>query len=198
MIRTQKRARLIQRPLVIVGIVAVLIVIGGFLGYKHHQDTVRAAATAAKAKAEATVKPTNTVDYSPARASDNAANEQRKDNPSQASPTLNNGPTSSSPSQSVSVTITRVGKDQSGQNLQVASLVEGATSGICTITASRQGQPSVTRQVSIEQQANAYACPVVNIPLSDFPEKGAWNVSASVTSGGQTKTTTWAANPVTL
>lgn len=199
MVYNQFHSRSSRRPLIIIGIAVLLIVIGSIALYKHHEDDIQVAKTAAlEAKAKAVVKPTNTVDYSAPKSSDNAANEQRKDNPSQAATTLNNGPTMRSTTPEPSITITRAGKDPGGQNLQVASLVEGATSGTCTITATKQGQSPVSRQVMIEQQGNSYTCPVVNIPLSDFPEKGNWNITASISSNGQAKTTSWAANPVSL
>ncbi len=141
----------------------------------------------------AVITPASSINYSPAKPSDNAANNARKGSTSAAA-TLDNG--SSSSSVPFSVTVTRA--EVFSSYLEVGTLVNGATSGTCTLSVSQSGQATITRSEAMQAQNNAYSCPVFQVPVSDFPDQDAWNVSVSVTSNGQTESNSWAGNPVFL
>ena len=136
------------------------------------------------------------IDYSPATKADNASNNDRKGS-SNPSTTLNNYQPPANTG-SFSVTITRAGVNSSAQSLQVASIVNGITDGVCTLNVHKDGEPVITRAENVALQVNSYVCPVISVPLSDFPGKGNWNVSMTVESNGKTITADWAQNPVSL
>lgn len=195
MVRHNQQLNL-SRRLIIEGVIAlgVFICIGmAAYNFKQHKSVP----TNTSSSSPQIINPVNTVDYSPAT-QDNTATEERKNNPSRASHTLSNGSVTPDTPPAMSITITRASKDQANQNLQVATLIEGTTSGVCTTTVSKKGQTSITRQAKVELQTNSYVCPVQTIPLSEFPELGSWNISVSLVANGQTKTNNWAANPISL
>jgi hypothetical protein len=137
-------------------------------------------------------------------AADNDLNNARKKSSSPAQ-TLDNGPTLSSGSSSSgnttsttspTLTITRAGVDDN--SLEIGTLVNGATSGTCTLSVSQAGQKSITAAGQVVLQNNSYSCPVFNIPTNQFPNQGDWNVSVTLTSGSTSITSDWANNPVNL
>ncbi|MGH7237018.1 MAG: hypothetical protein ACREGF_00595 [Candidatus Saccharimonadales bacterium] len=179
-------------------IVAVLIIVAGLAYYFVHQNSVNSTKNKAR--------PTNSINYGPSKPGDNAANDTRKSNPPSAAQTLNNGPTQSSPSNptapanpaGIGVTVTEAYVN--GSNLTVGTQVSGTTTGTCTISVSQSGQQSITatESVSLPPHSNYYTCPVFNLPLSQFPNRGKWNVNVSVTSGSSTASGNWSQNPVNL
>jgi hypothetical protein len=85
-----------------------------------------------------------------------------------------------------------------GGNLQVGTLVNGGTSGTCTVNVTQAGQPTVALSNQIALDNNSYACPVFNLPLSDFSNQGEWEVSVTLNTGSGNVTSSWANNPVDL
>jgi len=141
--------------------------------------------------AVASDRPVNSVDYSPSKPSDNAANENRKSS-TNASPTLDStsNPSSDSPV-SFSVNITNASALNDSSLVHVGTLVKGTTDGSCTLTATQAGQSNVTKTSSIRQDVNYYDCGVFNIPFSDFPHTGNWTITLTVTSNGKQASNTW-------
>ncbi|HSX27965.1 MAG TPA: hypothetical protein VLF60_00770 [Candidatus Saccharimonadales bacterium] len=83
-------------------------------------------------------------------------------------------------SQQAAVTLTQI--SQSGDQLIIKTLVNGATSGTCQLTLSKEGQ-TVTRSATIGvQTATAATCQGFTIPLSDLPSEGQWKISVTATS----------------
>jgi hypothetical protein len=142
------------------------------------------------------VSPNSHIDYSPATKADNAPNNTRKSSSTPAT-TLNNYQPPANTG-SYSVTITRAGLDNTKQNLQAAAIVRGVTDGTCSLNIHKQGQATVTRSVPLSFEVNSYACPAITIPVSEFPVSGAWDVSMTVVSDGQSVTSDWVQNPVQL
>jgi cytoskeletal protein RodZ len=167
-------------------LITLLISGGGIALWWHYHKPAQVSVTNTAAS--------STINYSPSKPSDNAANNARKTTSTPAS-TLDNGATTTAPAP-FSVSVTRAGVV--GSDLQVGTLVNGATSGGCTLNVSQSGQQTVSQTSTIQQQNNAYSCPVFNIPLSIFPNKGNWNVSVVVTSGSESQTGQWQANPVNI
>lgn len=128
------------------------------------------------------------VDYTPAKASDNAQSEARKNNPPTS--TDNKGSqqtlTQTGTNPSAHVTITGANVDQGSQTLYVGSLVVGTTSGSCTLTLSQSGNSTtVTRTNSVVLQNNSYICPTFSVPTGQLGP-GTWNVKLEVTTNGST------------
>jgi hypothetical protein len=187
--KTIKKKNLSKKTLII--LLVLIIAVAGFFIWRHYHNQAKAKANAIAADEK---KSNSTINYSPSTPADNAANNSRKTstNPAQ---TLVNGASATS-SVPLSVTVTRAGVV--GSNLEVGTLVNGASSGSCTLNVSQSGQSTVTKTEDVQVQNNAYTCPVFDIPVSGFPNKNNWNVSVTVTSSGRTVSGQWQANPVNL
>lgn len=176
-----------NKNVLLIGLALILLLGGVGVAYvKYHKSSNASKTTATRLP---------NVDYTPATTGDNQANEDRKSQPPSKND-VNGQSTSSSDNSNPIVTITRAGVVDS--NLQVAALVNGATSGTCSLTVSQQGQQSVTATENVQLQNSSYVCPVFNVPLSRFPNHGAWNVSVAITSNSKSSTSNWQANPVQL
>lgn len=142
-------------------------------------------------KITATSKSTNTtntgkgsIDYSPATPADNAANESRKSS-SSGSETLNSSGSTKSNGLSVTILNASVISDSGGNKLvHIGNIVSGTSTGVCTLTASKSGQPDVNDTASVQLDGNNYDCGVFNTPVSKFPSSGTWLLTLTVTSGG--------------
>jgi cytoskeletal protein RodZ len=190
MSKLSKKVKVSRRPLTILIAVVVLVgLIGGtYLIIQAKHPAQESSAT----KQDSSVYPS-------ALPQDNNDNNTRKSSPSSAAQTLDNGPSvtsSTANTGNISVTITRVAITNSA--LVVGTLVDGTTSGTCTLSVSQTGQQTITSTNTVVQQNNAYACPNFNVPINQFPNQGNWNVSISLTSGGATVTNTYGDNPVNL
>ena len=142
------------------------------------------------------------INLSPASPSDNNANNKRKleSNTNNSGTLSSNGSGSAtgksagsqtSSSSSFSVDITRVTVDNGTQHVQVGNVITGATSGGCTVIASKNGEPNITSTSQISLNVNTYTCGVFNMPFSQFPATGKWSITLTVNSNGTIKSTTW-------
>ena len=132
----------------------------------------------------------NDINYSPANPNDNAANNDRKSS-SNPSTTLDNGPTSSNPANSIGVII--VNARRSGTDVRVGNIVNGTTTGTCTLTATQAGQSSPTPVTAqVQQDVNNYDCGVMHITLTNT---GTWQVKLTVTSGSSSGSATTSVGP---
>ncbi len=128
----------------------------------------------------------NSVNYSAANPNDNAANNERKSS-SNPSTTLDNGPTTTNTAPSP-VGVIIVNARRSGTDVRVGNIVNGTTTGTCTLSATQAGQSSpapVTAQV--QQDVNSYDCGIMHISL---PDTGTWQIKLTVTSGSNSGTAT--------
>lgn len=126
----------------------------------------------------------NKVDYSPARESDNIAEGDAKEQ-------LANGDNENSSNDSLAVTITSV--QQQDKTILIRTLVDGTTSGTCTMTASKAGSTSITRTAPVGAQASYALCQGFNVASSDFPDSGTWTIQVALTTdkgSANSKTTT--------
>ena len=172
----------------------IVILVSGLIGLAFYWHNHR---SNSKSVMQTAVQTGRKINYSPTTKADNAANNSRKSSSSTPSTTLENYQPPPNTG-SFQISITRAGLDASGQNLQVASLIYGVSSGTCTLNVHKDGQPTVTRSEAVAFQVNSYVCPVITIPVSQFPVRGDWNVSMTVESAGTTVTSDWAKNPVSL
>ena len=174
--------------------ITIVIVFGVYYVVAHFTKDTSTKNVALEKNDDTHARGVNSIDYSPSDPADNMANEQRKNNPSKASDTLNNGPLTNDSQAKASVTITRV--SIVNDIVQVGTLINGATTGNCILTLSQSGQQDVTRSVAIEQQNNSYNCPVFNVAKSQLPNQGKWNVSVTILTNGESVTASWPGNPV--
>jgi cytoskeletal protein RodZ len=190
----KRKARRSKRPLVI-GTILGLLILGGIAFFIFRHNDSNAKITANKGAA-----PVNTVNYSPSTSQDNSTNNQRKSSPSKAATTLDNGATapSSTSNKSLQVIITTARSTGSNgtHSVTVAGNVSGATSGTCTFTATQSGGPSASQTSTVEASNQNYICPATTITV---PAAGNWNISATLSSGGQTGSpSSWAGGAVAV
>lgn len=166
-------------PLVLLMVTVITVLAGGAFFWYHHMNTNQNAQNSSKL---ATNRSVDSVDYGPSSAGDNAANNTRKSSPSPAI-TLNNGPTATSDS-NLSAQIVNASVDNG--NIHIGTLVNGATSGTCTIIAT-QGQTTITlATIAVQQDVNNYDCGggAINVPTSQLsPQSGTWQLKLTVVSG---------------
>lgn len=176
-----------KRWIVLLVPLCLVLIIGGFVLVRQMR-----AASIKPVTATAT-KTLPAVNYSPASGEDNKSNDTRKGtsavSPTIAGNTQTPGTTGSAPS--INVIITSASAQIDAQNVHVGSLVEGATAGSCTLTATLAGQPDLVRTSVVKQDVNSYSCGVYNIPFHDFPQNGSWKLSLSLSSNGHQATTMW-------
>lgn len=191
--KRQKRHTGSKKRLIITAGIVVVLGAGGFGTYKlvHHNSPAKAQSALIPG-----TKPIDTINYDPSTPSDNASNNARKSNPDSAAQTLDNGSSSTTQSSTASVTITRASVISG--NLEVGTIVSGATSGTCTLSVSQSGQQTVTQTQQISQQDNAYACAVFNVPTTSFANNGPWTVAVSISTTSGTASSSWQGNPVYL
>lgn len=122
------------------------------------------------------------VNLSPPAAADNNANNARKGS-SNPSGTLNSG--SAALAATPTFTVQIVSANVSNGNLHIGTLVNGATTGTCVLSASQAGQSTLQLGTSsVKLDVNNYDCGVFNIPTTTFPNTGAWELQLTVTSNG--------------
>lgn len=122
-------------------------------------------------------KPVNTIDFSPATPKDNTNNDQVKQDSSKTSPNS---------SSNLSATITRATQLPDTKTLVVRALIEGATSGTCTLELSQNENVGFTKQVSISQQNNVFTCNGFDVPRAELPGVGEWTIKLTVNDGTTT------------
>jgi cytoskeletal protein RodZ len=162
-------------------IVVAALVVGGGVILHVRQDNRKSNAALSKSSH------VNTVNYGPSTPSDNTANNNRKASTSPSN-TLNDQSSSSPSTNSSSITATIVSSTVSNDNLHVGTMVSGATSGTCSLSATQGSQQISLATANVQQDVNEYDCGVFNIATSKFPSTGAWVLTLTVTSGGQQST----------
>lgn len=175
--KTVKRSKLLRRGFLL-PLLVLLIALGIVLDVAvHHHNSQSNQPGATK-----NVKTPNTIDYSPATSGDNSSNEDRKTSGSPSS-TLSGGNSSSS---AFSASMTA---NNNNGNVHVGTVVNGTSSGDCVLTASQTGQQTMQLGSSkVSNEGTYYWCGVFNIPTSQFPNSGTWNLTLTVTSNGTTAT----------
>ncbi len=154
----------------------VIVAAGAVYAVRRHS----APATDSK---QASVRPTNSVDYSAAPKADNNANEGRKSS-STPSTTLNNSSTTTPDTTPTNFTVQMSVSGPNNGNVHVGSLVNGTSTGTCTLTATQSGKAMLQLGTSsVAQDVNAYDCGVFNIPTSRF-SSGTWKLTLTVSNNG--------------
>lgn len=121
----------------------------------------------------------NKIDYSPAKESDKVAEGNAKEQlaTSDTDSSTNDG--------ALAVTITTA--QQHEDTILIRTIIDGTTSGTCTLTASKTGQTSLTRSAPIAAQGHYALCQGFNIAAADFPAPGTWTIQISAsTANGST------------
>lgn len=155
-------------------LLAVILALMGVNLFLRHEKTIKAAHKGISS----TAKSENSINYSPSSPQDNAPNNARKSSKSPTE-TLTANPDASSASLSIKITNASV----NDTNLHVGTLVGGANSGTCTLTANKTGHQTTLATSSIKQDVNSYDCGVFNVSTSAFPSSGSWQLVLTVSNG---------------
>ena len=120
------------------------------------------------------------IDYSPAKESDVITDGSAKDQLAKPTP---EGQDKSSSQGDLNLTITSA--SQQDQTILIRTLVDGATSGTCTLEATSPGQTTITKTAPVTTQASYALCQGFNIPVSDFSNSGTWSIQVTATYNGK-------------
>jgi len=177
-----RRKRISKKPLIVAAAV-VLALAGGGYWYWHNKFD-------ADAKPKNTVAPANTVDYGPPTAQQKSTQNQQKDDTLNS--TTGDGTTPINPSSTpLSISITRAGQTGAGQPVNVRTVVNGTTTGTCTMVFTK-GSTSVTKTYDISASPTSAICNA-DVDINTFSDSGSWNLSITAKNGSQTSAAaTWA------
>ncbi len=125
-----------------------------------------------------TPRTVNSVDYGPATEKDKQDSADAKQNAidEQENPSTPATPTS----ETLIVTISRAG--QSGQQISVRTLIDGAASGTCEVTFTK-ANTTFTKTFTMSSDVNTTVCNG-DIDTSDFANGGEWDLSIIAKSSG--------------
>ena len=180
--KQQKR----KKRLIIGGVIAALILAGGL--YVFATRLFGQSSTPQTTTQNDPVRKVNDVDYSPPSQQDQKLQDQQKDQIVQ--PPSNPNPSPSA----ISVSISRASQAGPGEPLVVRAIVAGTSSGTCTLTLTRSGQPTITKTFPITFAATYSTCDGSQVNAADFAVDGDWQLQVTAQSG----TTTSAPATVTV
>lgn len=159
---------------IVAGIAAAILVVGGlsYLALDGQFDELFGSKE----------RQTGSKQNEPAVAADNIANSakdkiaaQSGDTPKEKSQLIQTTDYSSS----LGVSITQA--TQRDAQVVIRALIEGSNSGTCTVTFTKDGE-TVTKTAPYAAQASYVICQGFNIPVSEFPSAGEWQMTVSAVS----------------
>jgi hypothetical protein len=134
-------------------------------------------------------KPVNTIDYTPAtdtEKSDPTINSAKNPTPT---------PTSASAS-AINLIITRAGQNSTDKSIYVGALIQGASSGTCTLELTQNGSVIYTAVASIIRQNSLYTCDGFLVNITSIPTAGDVAAKVTINNGLQSATSTQIINNV--
>jgi hypothetical protein len=133
----------------------------------------------AKSSGTSTIKPTGTINYSPPTPAEETLQNQTKQ--AIINNTVNQNSSSSS-TPTISLSISRLSQPGPGDDIQLRTVINGATTGICNVTFT-QGTSTFSQTFQVTEEATYSTCDSANIPASSFPSTGLWDMTVTVSSG---------------
>lgn len=155
-------------------IVAILVVVGLGVWYMAQ----------GKSSSKKTASTTTEETKSDASASTDDLN---KNDPTLDQKTTPTTTTSSTTSQTLAITVSRPVNNDTlplSEGIEIRSVISGATSGTCSVTATGPGGKTVTKSAAITAQTSYGSCSI-DIPSSQVVA-GDWQIAMTVTSGNST------------
>lgn len=104
------------------------------------------------------------------------------DNAKRQNAAANQGTSNSASASSVTPQITYFG--QSNGLVILDATVDGATSGVCTVTF-KNGSTSITKTSSVVLVTSYYACGEFQVAEGEFNPRGAWSATVKLNSGSE-------------
>jgi len=120
--------------------------------------------------AHSEVAPTNTVNYGP------ATDQEKQDSTSAKQNAVNSQEPQPQQNSSISVTITRTTNGSGATPVSIRTLINGAKTGTCDVTFTKNGQPDLIKTFTIIYQATSSSCNG-DVPTSEFSSGGEWQTS---------------------
>jgi len=168
-----------KKKIILPAIIILVLLVGTgtflFLRHKHEEDMQRTAAQ----QRQRGQKIENKINYNP------PTDQEKKDQAAQKEEIINkmdNPPVATD----LTVAIVRAGQSGQGTSLNIRTIVDGATSGTCTVTFSKDGQTNVVKSFPVAFEATTSSCDGANVPVTDFPVEGTWNMSIIVSANNKT------------
>lgn len=163
---------------IVIGVIVALLVVGVAAAI-YFFNTQR------NSSKSSDINPVNTVSY------DAPTNEEKTQTDEQKEQIINNyneslSKTGESDSTNGAITVSVNWATQSASTISIGTLVEGAKSGTCEISLSKDGQPTITKTFDIVYEAASSRCNNVSFPLSDLSEDGEWLITAIAKNGTST------------
>jgi hypothetical protein len=155
----KKKNRKNRLTALVVASVAVLAIVGGVYWW----TTRNTADTAA---------PADGINYNPPTEAEKEETTERKkeiienDKPSDTPPEV----------AAITVTISRATQNAAGQAISVRTIIDGASSGTCTMTLTKQGAQTVTKQAAMTYDGTLRTCNS-DIAANSFSMDGEWTLS---------------------
>lgn len=123
--------------------------------------------------------PENDINYDPPTQQEKEESERQKQE------IIHNAENPPTASDTITATIIRAEQRTKGGPLSVRALVNGTTTGTCTITLSKTGSESVVREFPVTFEATTSTCGNADISV-DGIDKGLWNITLIVKNGDLT------------
>lgn len=167
-------------PVIIIGLLAIGGVTAAVVNKRSASDDTAKIATATNVD-DGAQNPENKVDYSAPTESEQQDQEAQKakivsgDKPADVN---------------LAVTITRTNQSAQGQPVYIRTLVNGTTTGTCTLSLTMAGQPTITRTYPVAFEATTSSCQMDGIAANTFTADGTWTVTATVAANGSTSAAT--------
>lgn len=170
------------------GAAVVVLLAAGWYWHRHHTAETAPVAT------DSGIRPSGSIDYSPAKPGDNAANNARKGSSGSSSTTIpESTPNSGGGQTGAAISIAGANKSAgTADSITVSATVENASTGTCTFYFSRSSGGPVVQSYSepVLYTGTYYSCPPHPVQMPS-PYSGSWYVSAALSSGGQTASDKW-------
>jgi hypothetical protein len=187
MMKRTKIKKYSKKKLIITAILILVILAAAgtflFLRHKHNEDIRRLSAKPQGQKIE------NKVNYDP------PTDQEKQDQAAQKDDIINkmdNPPVATD----LTVAIIRAGQNGQGTPLNIRTIVDGATTGTCTVTFSKDGQANIVKSFPITFEATTSSCSGADVAAADFPAEGTWKMS--ITAQANNKTSAAATKDITI
>lgn len=162
------------KTIIILALLLLLLISGAFLVYNKYYAPQDAPTT----------RPNNTVDYNPpTEAEKKEALEKKKeiiegDNPPATTPTAPSSPSTPAPTKKdTGVVISQASQNSDGGPLEIkAFATQKEETGTCTVTLTKAGATTVTKQASSAILSSYNVCQGFTINASEFSTAGDWSL----------------------
>jgi len=167
---------------------ALLLVTGGAWYWHRHN-----AAKTMPVSTDTGIRPSGSIDYSPAKPGENVANNARKGSSVSSSTIPQSTPSSSGGQTTASISIAGANKTPgTTDSITVSATLQNVSSGTCTFNFAHTAGGQVLQSYSepVQYTGTYYSCPSHPVQMPS-PSNGNWYVSATVVSGSQSATDKW-------